>query len=75
MSYDFNDKTPSLERIDALLVEIEDDMERDVIRDDGLPFNGETVSRSLGEIRAAVAALAMSHRALVLHLQGGPPEG
>ena len=34
------------------------DMEQDVRRDEGLPFTGENVARSLGEIRAAISALA-----------------
>lgn len=37
---------------------IVEDMTADVDRDEGLPFTGANVARSLGEIRAAIVALA-----------------
>lgn len=40
------------------------DMESDVERDEGLPFTGDNVARSLGEIRAAVQALALGLEAV-----------
>lgn len=47
-----------LENIRRTCAAIQQDMVRDVHRDEGAPFNGETVARALGEIRAAVHALA-----------------
>lgn len=44
----------AIEVLDAIAT----DMEADVSRDERLPFTAENVARSLGEIRAAVQALA-----------------
>lgn len=47
-----------LEKWLALTAEISQDMSDDTSRDEGLPFTGKNVARSLGEIRATVVALA-----------------
>lgn len=51
--------TTAMNRYTKVLDMIVADMDRDVLRDEGLPFTGDNVARSLGEIRAAVSALAL----------------
>jgi hypothetical protein len=46
------------EQIAAVLEGLRSDIEADVSRRDGLPFNGATVAQALGEICAQVDALA-----------------
>jgi hypothetical protein len=47
-----------VDEIHRVLRDIQDDMANDASRFDGTPFNGRTVAEYLGNIGAAVAALA-----------------
>lgn len=60
---------PDVDRVLKALGEIRSDVEQDVARREGMPFNGATVGEALGEICAQIDALARCMEVLAQHIQ------